>query len=70
MDTPRQPIHRLCIQEPKNATEYSSGNKADATRIQRGIFDSYMVGDLPNFGTVWYNDKSLANILSLSDVRK
>jgi hypothetical protein len=29
-----------------------------------------MVGDFPNLGQVWYNDKSIANILSLSDVRK
>ena len=31
---------------------------------------STLVGDLPNFGTVWYNPNSLANILSMADVRK
>ena len=29
-----------------------------------------MVGDFPNLGTAWYNKHSIANILSLSDVRK
>ena len=28
------------------------------------------VGDLKNFGTIWYNPQSLANILSLADVRR
>lgn len=32
--------------------------------------DSNMVGDFPNLGTVWFNKESIANILSLSDVRK
>ena len=31
---------------------------------------STMIGDLQNFGEVWYNPKSLANILSLAHVRK
>ena len=31
---------------------------------------SNMVGDIPNFGLVWYNLHSLANILSLVVVRK
>jgi hypothetical protein len=31
---------------------------------------SNKVGDIKNFGTVWYNPESLANILSLADVRK
>ena len=35
-----------------------------------GHQDSNMVGDFPNLGTVWYNSASIANILSLSDVRK
>ena len=29
-----------------------------------------MVGDLKDFGTVWYNPASLANILSAAQVRK
>jgi hypothetical protein len=35
-----------------------------------GTQDTHMIGDLPGFGTVWYNAGSLANILSLAAVRK
>jgi hypothetical protein len=35
-----------------------------------GHQDTHLVGDLPGFGQVWYNEKSLANILSLAEVRK
>jgi hypothetical protein len=35
-----------------------------------GHQDSNMVGDFPNLGEVWFNRDSIANILSLADVRK
>jgi hypothetical protein len=35
-----------------------------------GHQDSDMIGDFPNLGAVWYNPESIANILSLADVRK
>jgi hypothetical protein len=35
-----------------------------------GHQDSKLLGDFPNLGPVWYNNNSLANILSLSEVRK
>lgn len=35
-----------------------------------GHQDSNMIGDFPNLGPVWYNKQSIANILSLADVRK
>ena len=35
-----------------------------------GHQDSNMIGDFPNLGEVWYNSMSIANILSLADVRK
>ena len=35
-----------------------------------GIFESHMKGDIANYGSVWFNENSLANILSLSEVRK
>ena len=35
-----------------------------------GHQDSNLIGDFPNLGPVWYNSESLANILSLPDVRK
>ncbi len=35
-----------------------------------GSQDSHYVGDFPNLGTVWFNPASIANILSLADVRR
>ena len=35
-----------------------------------GLQHSYFVGEVRNFGTVWYNPQSIANILSLAAVRK
>ena len=35
-----------------------------------GFQDSKLVGDFPNLGEVWFNPDSIANILSLSHVRK
>ena len=35
-----------------------------------GSQESTLIGDVTNFGTVWYNPHSLANILSLAEVRK
>jgi hypothetical protein len=35
-----------------------------------GCQDSHLLGNIPSFGTVWYNPNSLANILSLAVVRK
>jgi hypothetical protein len=35
-----------------------------------GYQDSTMIGNFKNLGTVWFNPASIANILSLSEVRK
>jgi hypothetical protein len=35
-----------------------------------GHQDSCMIGDFPNLGEVWFNSESIANILSLAEVRK
>ena len=35
-----------------------------------GHKDSILVGDFPNLGEVWFNGNSIANILSLTEVRK
>jgi hypothetical protein len=35
-----------------------------------GHQDSHLIGDFPNLGPVWFNENSIANILSLADVRK
>jgi len=35
-----------------------------------GYQDSHMVGEFPNLGTMWYNQHSIANILSMQEVRR
>ncbi|KAI2492644.1 Reverse transcriptase (RNA-dependent DNA polymerase) [Fragilaria crotonensis] len=35
-----------------------------------GHQDSTLIGDFPNLGKVWFNPQSIANILSLAEVRK
>ena len=35
-----------------------------------GFQSSTQIGEIANFGTVWYNPDSIANILSLAEVRK
>jgi hypothetical protein len=37
-------------------------------RCNAGQRTTTMVGDLPGYGTVWYDPKSIANILSLKRV--
>ena len=32
--------------------------------------DSHLIGDLPGFFPVWFNKKSILNILSFAEVRK
>jgi hypothetical protein len=39
-------------------------------RCNAGVTRTNMVGDLEGYGTVWYNPKGIANILSLSQVEK
>jgi len=39
-------------------------------RSNSGTMIANMVGDIPNYGTVWYHHRSLANILSFANVRK
>jgi hypothetical protein len=51
------------------------GNVRRSPHIVRAITngghqDSHMIGDFPNLGPVWFNERSIANILSLSEVRK
>jgi len=35
-----------------------------------GEMEASQVGDIPGYGKVWFNDKSMANILSFANVRK
>ena len=41
-----------------------------AAHTNGGTQVSHLVGDLPNFGVVWFNPQSLANILSLAAMRR
>ena len=50
-------------------------NIRSATHVIRALTngghqDSSLIGDVPNLGEVWYNRESMANILSLAEVRK
>ena len=50
-------------------------NIRKSTHVLRAITngghqDSCTIGNFPNLGEVWYNKKSIANILSLADVRR
>ncbi len=56
-----------------NASMLTNIRKSDHTLralTNRGHQDSDMIGDFHNLGAVWYNPHSIANILSLADVRK
>jgi hypothetical protein len=37
---------------------------------QAGSTTTYLVGDLPGNGTVWFHPKGIANIIALSDMKK
>ncbi|GAX15524.1 hypothetical protein FisN_6Hu141 [Fistulifera solaris] len=57
-----------------NNKDYLS-NIRDSGDVMRAITngghqDSHLIGDFPNLGPVWYNQDSIANILSVKDVRK
>ena len=57
----------------KNASMLT--NIRNSGRVLRAITngghqDSSLIGDFPNLGEVWYNRNSIANILSLAEVRK
>jgi hypothetical protein len=57
----------------RNANMLTNVRKSDhilRALTNGGHQDSDMIGDFPNLGEVWYNRDSIANILSLADVRK
>lgn len=39
-------------------------------RCNAGVRVTNLIGDLPGYGTVWFDDKAIANILSFKNVRK
>ena len=40
------------------------------THCNAGISTTSLVGDLPGYGTVWYHESGIVNILSLAKVMK
>jgi hypothetical protein len=58
------------FRNPDMLTNIRKGTHTLRALTNGGHQDSDLVGEFPNLGTVWFNDQSIANILSLSDVRK
>ena len=58
------------FRNPALLTNIRSSDRTLRALTNGGHQDSTMVGDFPNLGEVWYNRESIANILSLADVRK
>jgi hypothetical protein len=55
---------------PDLLTNIRPGNRVLRAVTNGGFQDSKLIGDFPNLGAVWFNEASIANILSLADVRK
>jgi ribosomal protein L15 len=58
------------FRNPKMLTNIRESNHTLRAITNGGHQDSHMVGTFHNLGEVWYNSESIANILSLSAVRK
>jgi len=58
------------FKNPKFLTNIRRSNSRLKVHTNGGTQISTLVGDIKNFGTVWYNPDSLANIFSLAAVRK
>jgi hypothetical protein len=55
---------------PKLLKNIRKTNKVMNIKCNAGVTSTNMVGDLPGYGQVWYNEKGIANILSLSRVEE
>ena len=60
----------LVFKNPNFLTNMRRSNSQLKVHTNGGTHISSLVGDIKNFGTVWYNPNSLANIFSLAAVRK
>jgi len=58
------------FKNPNFLTNIRRSNSQLKVHTHGGTQISSLVGDIKNFGTVWYNPDSLANIFSLAAVRK
>ena len=70
MDPTRQPIHGVSIQEQQFPFQHQSQQKKLGVQTNGGTQISSQIRTIKNFGDVWYNPKSLANILSMAAVHK
>jgi hypothetical protein len=55
---------------PNMVTNIRSSPQSVCARTNGGHQTSNQIADFTNLGTVWFNESSIANILSLSEVRK
>jgi hypothetical protein len=51
-------------------TNFRPSNTTLKIHCNAGTKEGNKVGTLKNYGTVWYSDSAIANILSLSQVKK
>jgi hypothetical protein len=58
------------FRNPNLLTNIRPGNRVLRAVTNGGCQDSKLIGELPSLGAVWFNMDSIANILSLADVRK
>jgi hypothetical protein len=73
------PKHWILLDSQSNMSVFNNKNiitnirtspQAICATTNGGIQTSTLIGDFRNLGTVWYNPDSIANILSLRDVRQ
>ena len=58
------------FRNPDMLTNIRPSNRVLRAITNGGFQDSKLIGDFPNLGAVWFNEDSIANILSLSEVRQ
>jgi hypothetical protein len=58
------------FKNPRLLTNIKASNTTLRVHTNRGTQLSSQIGTVRNFGEVWFNEKSLANILSMAAVRK
>ncbi|KAI2506981.1 hypothetical protein MHU86_7478 [Fragilaria crotonensis] len=58
------------FRNPDMLTNIRPSNRTLRAVTNEGFQDSTLMGDFPNLGPVWFNPASIANILSLAEVRK
>jgi len=70
LDPSRQSINSGHIQEQETTKNIHDAKKALSLHCNAGIAMVNKIGDLPGYGTVWFYEDGIANILSLNNVKK